>query len=192
MNAVFAIDGDYCTDDSVENTKYVMRQGIVFRDSVEPKLDMLLIDENGDMHIVAAGPELETMDKSQIDGKAVWNVFQFGPGLVVDGKPAEDAYILDENHSPKFAEPAGGALRMVLVQRGPLHYMAICPRYHTNLTQLRDLVLSVAPDCVNAYVLDGGGSAQLIFLGKTLNIAKGKDPRKLSDIIYFASAWFEK
>ena len=192
VNAVFAIDGDYCTDDSVENTKYVMRQGIVFRDSVEPKLDMLLIDENGDMHIVAAGPELETMDKSQIDGKAVWNVFQFGPGLVVDGKPAEDAYILDENHSPKFAEPAGGALRMVLVQRGPLHYMAICPRYHTNLMQLRDLVLSVAPDCVNAYVLDGGGSAQLIFLGKTLNIAKGKDPRKLSDIIYFASAWFEK
>lgn len=192
VNAVFAIDGDYCTDDSVENTKFVMRQGIIFRASVEPKLDMLLIDENGDMHIVPAGPELEEMDKTQIDGKAVWNVFQFGPGLVIDGTPAEDAYILDENHSPKFAEPAGGALRMVLVQRGPLHYMAICPRYHTNLTQLRDLVLSVAPDCVNAYVLDGGGSAQLIFLGKTLNIAKGKDPRKLSDIIYFASAWFEK
>ena len=192
VNAVFAIDGDYCADDSVESTKYVMRQGIVFRNSVEPKLDMLLIDEEGDMHIIPAGPELETMDKSQINGKAVWNAFQFGPGLVIDGTPVPDEYILDENHSPKFAEPAGGALRMCLVQRGKLHYMAICPRYHTNLHQLRELVLSVAPDCTNAYVLDGGGSAQLIFLGKTLNIAKGKDPRKLSDIIYFASAWFEK
>ena len=191
MNAVFALDGDYCTDDSVENQKYVMRQGIIFRDTVEPKLDMLLIDEDGDMHIVPGGPELETMDKTQYNGKQVWNVLQFGPGLVIDGKPVDDEYILDENHSPKFAEPAGGALRMCLVQTGPLHYMAICPRYHTNLKQLKELVLSVAPDCVNAYVLDGGGSAQLVFLGKTINLGKG-DKRKLSDIIYFASAWFEK
>ncbi len=192
VNAVFAIDGDYSADDSVEHAKYVMRQGIVFRDSVEPKLDMLLIDEEGDMHIIPSGPELETMDKTHIDGKAVWNAFQFGPGLVIDGAPVPDEYILDEDHSPKYAEPAGGALRMCLVQRGKLHYMAICPRYHTNLRQLRDLVLSVAPDCTNAYVLDGGGSAQLIFLEKTLNIERGKEPRKLSDIIYFASAWFDQ
>lgn len=191
MNAVFALDGDYCTDDSVENKKYVMRQGIIFRDTVETKLDMLLIDEAGDLHIVPGGPELETMDKTRIDGKAVWNVLQFGPGLVIDGKPVEEAYILDENHSPKFAEPAGGALRMCLVQVGPLHYMAICPRYHTNLKQLQELVLSVASDCSNAYVLDGGGSAQLVFLGRTINLGRG-DKRKLSDIIYFASAWFEK
>ena len=191
MNAVFALDGDYCTDDSVENRKYVMRQGIIFRNTVEPKLDMLLIDEAGDLHIVPGGPELETMDKTHIDGKAVWNVLQFGPGLVIDGKPVDDEYILDENHSPKFAEPAGGALRMCLVQIGPLHYKAICPRYHTNLKQLKELVLSVAPDCQNAYVLDGGGSAQLVFLGRTINLGRG-DKRKLSDIIYFASAWFEK
>ena len=191
MNAVFALDGDYCTDDSVENKKYIMRQGIIFRDTVETKLDMLLIDEEGDLHIIPGGPELETMDKTQINGKAVWNVLQFGPGLVIDGKPVDDEYILDENHSPKFAEPAGGALRMCFIQVGKLHYMAICPRYHTNLHQLRELVLSVAPDCINAYVLDGGGSAQLVFLGKTINLGK-VDKRKLSDIIYFASAWFEK
>ena len=191
MNAVFALDGDYCTDDSVENHKFVMRQGIIFRDTVEPKLDMLLIDEDGDLHIVPGGPELETMDKTRYNGKQVWNVLQFGPGLVIDGKPVDDEYILDENHSPKFAEPAGGALRMCLVQTGPLHYMAVCPRYHTNLKQLKELVLSVAPDCVNAYVLDGGGSAQLVFLGRTINLGRG-DKRKLSDIIYFASAWFEK
>lgn len=189
MNAVLAINGDYCTA-STEN-KYVLRQGTVYKDSVETSLDMLLIDENGDMHIIPAGPELETMDKTQIDGKAVRNVFQFGPGLVVDGKPAEDAYILDENHSPKYAVPAGGALRMVLIQRGSLHYMAICSRYHTNLVQLRDLVLSVAPDCVNAYVLDGGGSSQMVFIDTLVNKLTSK-PRPIPDIIYFASAWFEQ
>ena len=190
MNAVFALNGDYCTDDSVENSKYVMRQGIIFRNTVDTKLDMLLIDEDGDLHIVQGGPELETMDKTHIDGKKVYNAFQFGPGLVIDGKPVDEEYILDENHSPKYAEPAGGALRMCLVQVGPLHYKAIASRYHTNLKQLQELILSVAPDCQNAYVLDGGGSARLVFLGKAINTDGGDRP--LSDIIYFASAWSDK
>lgn len=191
VNAVFALNGDYSSDDSIENKKYVMRQGLVFRGTVEPSLDMLLIDEEGDLHIVPGGPELETMDKKHIDGKEVWNVFQFGPGLVINGEPVADEYILDEKHSPKYAVPDKGALRICLVQVGKLHYKAICTRYHANLQVFRDLILSVAPDCINAYVLDGGGSAQLIFLGKTLNPAS-KDPRKLSDIIYFASAWFDE
>ena len=86
---------------------------------------------------------------------------------------------------------AGGALRMVLIQRGSLHYMAICSRYHTNLVQLRDLVLSVAPDCVNAYVLDGGGSSQMVFIDTLVNKLTSK-PRPIPDIIYFASAWFDQ
>ena len=39
--------------------------------------------------------------------------------------------------------------------------------------------------------LDGGGSAQLVYLGKTTNFVRGagsQSLRKISDILYFASA----
>ena len=72
VNAVFAMNGDYCGDfHGNESFKYVLRQGQVFRDTVDKRLDMLLIDEDGDFHILPGGPELETMDKTQINGKRV-------------------------------------------------------------------------------------------------------------------------
>ena len=42
-----------------------------------------------------------------------------------------------------------------------------------------------------AYTLDGGNSAQLVFMGtKINNVKKGGELRRITDIIYFASAWF--
>ena len=63
------------------------------------------------------------------------------------------------------------------------------------MAQFKQLILSIAPDCPNAYILDGGGSTQLVFLGRKYNNANfqtNQTMRKLSDIIYFASAWFEE
>ncbi len=193
VNAVYALNGDYCAAfQGNASIKYVLRQGTVYRETVDTALDMLLIDEDGNFHIIPGSPELETMDKTHIDGKLVFNAFQFGPGLVVDGKPVEDEYILDDNHSPQFAIPSGGARRICLIQLEPLHYMVVCSCYYANLAQFKQLVLSVAPDCQNAYVLDGGGSAQLIFMGRVANNVNKNSRRKLSDIVYFASAWFDK
>ena len=42
-------------------------------------------------------------------------------------------------------------------------------------------------DCQNAFNLDGGGSATMIFNGQYYN-ALGGSPRSMSDIIYFATA----
>ena len=194
VNAVFAMNGDYCGDyHGGHSVKYVLRQGTLFRDTVDTRLDMLLIDEDGNFHILPGGPELETADKTQIDGNKIVNVLQFGPGLVVDGTPAEDEYILSDDHSPEFAKPAGKATRVCLLQTGPLHYKAICTKYTANLAQFKKLILAVAPDCTNAYILDGGGSAQFVFLGKIINHLNAKtnqNLRRISDIIYFASAWY--
>lgn len=192
VNAVVAVNGDYCGDfHGHEANKYVLRQGTVYRDTVDTSLDMLLIDEDGDFHILPAGPELADADKTQVNGRQVINALQFGPGLIIDGVPAPDEILLDRGHSPQFAEPDGTTERLCLAQLGPLHYLIIATRNYVNIAQMRDLVLSIAPDCQNAYILDGGGSLQFIFMGKKINRA-GSDQniRKLSDIVYFASAWF--
>ena len=196
VNAIFAMNGDYCGDfHGNESSKYILRQGTVFRDTVDKRLDMLLIDEDGDFHILPGGPELADLDKTQVDGKKVINALQFGPGLIIDGVPAEDDYLMSDKHSPQFADPDGRENRLCLAQVGPLHYKVIATRDGANMAQFKQLVLDIAPDCVNAYILDGGGSTQLVFLGKKYNNANAQTNqaiRKLSDIVYFASAWYRE
>ena len=195
VNAVFAMNGDYCGDfHGNESFKYILRQGTVFRDTVDKRLDLLLIDEDGDFHILPGGPELETMDKTEINGKKVINALQFGPAIIIDGVPAEDDYLMSDAHSPQFADADGRCDRLCLLQLGPLHYMAVATRDGATMAQFKQLILSIAPDCSNAYILDGGGSTQLVFLGKKINNVNAQtnqNIRKLSDIVYFASAWFE-
>ncbi len=195
VNAVFAMNGDFCGDfHGNESSKYIFRQGTLYRDTIDRRLDMLLIDEAGDLHIVQATEDLAALDKTQFNGKKICNVLQFGPALVVDGQPVEDAYLLDKDHSPQFASPAGNAPRVGLAQLGPLHYLAVCTRNYADLAEFRQLVLTLAPECTNAYVLDGGGSAQFVFLGQRFNNVSNasKKSRSLSDILYFASAWFRE
>ena len=194
VNAVFAMNGDYCGDfHGNESSKYVLRQGTVFRDTVDKRLDLLLIDEDGDFHILPGGPELQDLDKTEIDGKKVINALQFGPAIVRDGIVADDDYLMSDKHSPQFADPDGRCDRLCLIQLGPLHYMAVATRDGATMAQFKQLILSLVPDCRNAYILDGGGSTQLIFLGhkiNNVNAETSQNLRKLSDILYFASAWF--
>ena len=192
VNAVYAMNGDYCGDfHGNESSKYILRQGTVYRDTVDKRLDMLLIDEDGDLHILPGGPELADLDKTQINGKKVINALQFGPGLIIDGVPTEDDYLMSSKHSPQFADPDGRENRLCLAQVGPLHYKVIATRDGADMALFKKLVLDIVPDCINAYILDGGGSTQLVFLGKKYNNTN-ETMRKLSDIVYFASAWFEE
>ncbi len=109
VNAVFAMNGDYSGDfHGHESSKYVFKQGTLYRDTIDTRLDMLLIDEAGELHIIpAATTDLEALDKTQIDGKKVCNILQFGPGLIINGEEISDEYLMDEAHSP----PVRGACR---------------------------------------------------------------------------------
>ncbi len=194
VNAVIAINGDYSAAFSGQRSNsYILRQGKVYRDTVETFLDMLLIDEDGDFHVVRPGDcDLAAMDKTQIGGKRVVNAFQFGPALVLNGEKVPDEYVLDYGHSPYYSEPDRRAQRMAIAQLGPLQYMVVCnAHYGTDLATFRDLIMSIAP-CQTVYTMDGGNSAQMVFLGTKVNnvSADNKDSRGITDIIYFASAWF--
>jgi len=194
-NAILAINGDFTAAFSGNKSNtYVLRQGEVIRDTVEPGLDLLLIDEDGDFHIVPREEDLEALDKTTADGKKVINAFQFGPALIRDGVPADDESLLDQSHSPTYAGPHQLNQRMVIAQVGPLQYLTVCcAHYGATLPTMRDIVLAIAPECRNAYVMDGGDSTQMVFLGVKINNVKeeGGADRKVTDIIYFASADFE-
>ena len=192
-NAVIAVDGDYCAAFSGNRSQnYILRQGTVYRDTVEKGLDLLLIDEDGDFHVITADEDLEAADKTQYNGKKSVNVLQFGPALVIDGKPVEDGKILDYSHSPAYSEPDRLNQRMAIGQIGPLQYIVVCcAHYGLNLVDFRDMAMSIAPVQV-LYMLDGGNSTQMVFLNSRINnvSAGGADDRPVTDIVYFASAWF--
>ena len=192
VNAVLAINGDFCnTYTKGEGSKYCLRQGTVFRDTVVDYLDMLLIDEDGNFHVYKGTPELAEQNKEEIDGKKIINAFQFGPALVIDGESVEDKYLLDRAHSPWSAEPDNHTARMCIGQIDGLNYIVFTCWDGMNLVQLRDLVLSITP-VKTLYVMDGGNSAQMIYLKAQINRDDNENGngRKIQDIIYFASAYF--
>ena len=190
MNAIFAINGDFCSGaGGDEDSKYCLRQGTVWRDTVCEKLDMLLIDEAGDFHIYKAGPELASLNKTEIDGKKIINAFQFGPALVIDGTPVEDEYILDPAHAPATSQPEQYAARVCIAQIDELTYLVVNNWFGLDLASFRDLVMSLAP-VKTAYVLDGGNSGQMIYLKAHVN-ENENNIRTICDIIYFASAYFD-
>ena len=192
--AVIAINGDYCASFSGEKaSNYILRQGTVYRDTITPGLDLLLVDEDGDFHVLTPDDtDLETVDKTQINGKKVINAFQFGPALVINGEPVADEVLLDAARSPMHAKPEGRAQRMCICQIDHLHYMVLCCAFWgADLVTLRNLAMSIAP-VQTVYTLDGGESSQMVFLGRqyNANANNNTDVRPITDIIYFASAWF--
>ena len=191
VNAVVAINGDYPpVFTGVPRVSYVLRQGKVYRDSVDENLDILLIDEDGDFHVLLREEDLAGIDKTQVNGKKVINAFQFGPALIVDGKPVDDETLLDKSRSPDRASPGEREQRMIICQLDTLKYMVVCvAHWGASLPLMRDIAMSLAP-CRVAYVLDGGSSTQMLFLGRIVNNVNSSTQkrRRLSDIIYFASA----
>lgn len=180
VNAVIACDGDYF---SGRAGSYVLRQGVVYKDSMDPNQDILLIDVDGDFHILLADEHPESMDKTTVDGKQVANALCFGPAMVKDGEKVLNlAYEQRNTHGKKLAQ------RLCICQTGPLEYMIVaCAHYGMDLDSFTDLVISLGVQ--QAYNLDGGNSASLIFLGSKINNTQAGEPRELSDIVYFASAW---
>ena len=183
-NAVVAFGGDYYCGDA---KRFVLRQGIVYKESMGSNLDLLLIDEDGDFNIILAKDHPEDMDKTQINGKKVVNALCFGPALIKDGQKNTDLSAF-----PTYCDPEEEHERLVFCQIGPLEYMIVaCAHRGLSLPEMTDLIMELEPNVQHAYNLDGGISTQLLFLGRRINNTSRapEDNRKLVDIVYFASAY---
>ena len=185
VNAVLAINGDYFY---FTHHGYILRQGQLFLDDLRGDRDVLLIDEDGDFHIVR-NPFTGQVSQN-INGKQVVQAFFFGPVLVENGKMVRD---MDLRYDMRAEERRQ---RMCIAQVGPLEYKCICcgpparGNSGMNLMEFARLVYSLGVE--TAYNLDGGYSTMMIFNGQKVNDPKSPDTRDIADIIYFASAFGAK
>ncbi len=182
MNAVVAIDGDYFF--YTKPRGFILRQGNMYLNRTTGGRDVLLIDEDGDFHIVHK-PEKNGCSDT-INGKKVINGFFFGPALVQNGELGTDFRYTDmaTNYPSQ---------RMAIAQMGKLHYRIVCcespKRGSVGMTLREFAVFCQSKGCVTAYNLDGGDSTMLYFRGEKINDVDNPNPRDLADIIYFASAY---
>ena len=188
-NAVLAINGDYFS--ARNGVGYTARMGKEYRNRCNGTYDVLVIDDQGDLHILKA-PTKEDVEilKTALaaEGKSVMNGYTFGPGLVINGE-RQTGFVNMDNAADKAAQ------RMCLAQIGPLEYLCIASEgpedkgsVGLNLEQFSELVASFE-GVQNAYNLDGGSSTTMYFRGDKVNSPNNPKRRHLNDIIYFASAY---
>ncbi len=179
--AVLAINGDYYAD---RDSGLTVRQGVALRERASKLYDVLLIDANGDFHIVKRD-NLDMLDFYFSGALDIRNVFSFGPALVIDGVKQE----IPEKYSfaPHYKNP-----RAAIGQLGPLSYVCVVVAGRSQesdgvtLETLADAMAELG--CTQAYNLDGGNSAILVLDGAIVSGKSLANERSMSDIIYFATS----
>ncbi len=181
-NAIIAINGDNFTREQTKKT-YEYRMGQKIRNKTNKVKDILIIDENGDFHLFVKSDKtkLSAFEKS---GHQIINAFTFGPALVIDGVVQK----VDTSYS---YNPIGKEPRMAIGQTGPLSYILVMAEGRKKDSEgvshqvLAEYMGSLG--CIQAYNLDGGNSAEMIFNNAFYGLRTGNE-RDQSDIIYFSTA----
>ena len=185
-NAVVAINGDNYIDDPQKTTfEYRMTQKI--RSKANRLKDILIIDDCGDFHLLIKSEGLkEFPDKLKKQGKKLINAYTFGPALVKDGA----LLTIDSNYG---YNPNGREPRAAIGQTGPLSYVIVIVqakdrsgKYGFSQHKLAELMYDIG--CIQAFNLDGGNSAEMVFGERIIKGMPSGDERTLSDIFYFATA----
>ena len=168
---VIAINGDFCT----KNKGVVVRNGVIYRDKMH-RSDLLVLGYDGSMQTYAP----EDFDVEKIKEEGVWQVWTFGPMLLMDGEPMESFNSSVTSVNPRSAvgyyEP--GHYCFVVVdgrQRG----------YSKGMTMSELSRLFYDLGCTVAYNMDGGKSSEMVFMGETVS-QPYEGGRSTSDILYIA------
>ncbi|MBQ9004525.1 MAG: phosphodiester glycosidase family protein [Eggerthellaceae bacterium] len=176
--AVLAINGDYY---GFRDYGYVLRNGVLYRDTAASGTDALVVYGDGSMGAVSQ----DEASAQQLKDSGAWQVLSFGPVLVNDGKVAVSA---DDEVDQSMGSNPRTAIGMV----SPLHYVVVVSDGRTDdnaglsLNQLAQVL--VDNGATFAYNLDGGGSTTMYFQGEVLNspTSGNRDgERQVSDIVYF-------
>ena len=179
-NAILAINGDYY---GANSTGYVIRNGVVYRDSVRED------SSNGDLAIYKDG-SLKIIYEDQISAyqlvkDGVVNLLAFGPALVEN---SEIAVGTNEEVGQAMASNPRTAIGII----DENHYIIVVSDGRTSeskglsLYQMAEVMKSYGVK--TAYNLDGGGSSTLYFNGQVINkpTTGGNriSERAVSDIVY--------
>lgn len=190
VGAILAVNGDFY---GANESGYVIRNGILYRDTMRPSndsdSDLSYFD---DLAIMWDGSFVTFDEKDytarEVLDKGAKHVLTFGPTLVKNGEIA-----VDKNTEVGLAFTGQNNPRCAIGQVSEGHYLIIvvdgrCDESPgTSLWELADVFCELGAR--TAYNLDGGGSATMIFNGKLINTPytnwnKPSGERRVSDIVY--------
>lgn len=187
-NAVVAIGGDFFAD---AKNGYIVRQYKEFRKSPKSVYDMLLVDNNGNFHIVLQSDPEELKALLTSEELTFPNIFNFGPALIKDGVLLESPqYYIDNGN--RYNIKSKSEPRCAIGQLGELEYMFVVVdgrRKDSDGCSTAELgQWMFEQGCVQAYNLDGGNSALMWFGGENYSDKTTKNERTVSDFIYVSTA----
>ena len=177
VDAILAINGD---NYGSREKGYVIRNGVLYRDTASKGQEDLVIYADGSYEVIN---ESEISAQELIDSGAV-HVFSFGPGLIEDGEISVDAD--DEVDRAKASNP-----RTAIGILDENHYVFVVSDGRSNESEgltLKELALFMQRLGVQyAYNLDGGGSSTMVFLDEVINnptSGHSNGERAVTDIVY--------
>ena len=179
-NAILAVNGDYY---GANSSGYVIRNGVVYRDSVREDAS------NGDLAIYKDGSFKiiyeDQVSADQLVQDGVVNLLAFGPSLVENGEIS-----VDTNTEVGQAMSSNPRTAIGIIDEN--HYIIVVSDGRTSeskglsLYQMAEVTKSYGVK--TAYNLDGGGSSTLYFNGQVINkpTTGGSkiSERAVSDIVY--------
>lgn len=160
--AVLMITGDNLVESDSQYKSILIRDGNVFLDS--EKSDVLAMYPNMTMRIF--GPKDTNASELLMDG--VREAFSFGPTMIRDG-----AYTTqDIDHVSRIGNETNPRTGIGMIEPG--HFVAIVvdgrqKEYSYGMRLSSFAQLFVEQGCTEAYNLDGGVSACMLFMGEQLN-----------------------
>ncbi len=182
VNAVVASSGDFY---SYRQAGTLVYDGIVRR-VTNGLVDTCYIDKNGDLLFSSRNDRMNAEESQRfVDDNNILFSLAFGPILIQDGEVVTpDSYAVGEIND-RFP-------RSALCQLGKLHYLLAVVNAegeHQSTPTLHEFGRNLADSGVRkAYTLDGGQTAVIAMDGHLINAVLFGYQRRISDIIYFATA----
>ena len=144
------------------------------------------IDANGDMHFTYGGDVLRVSEVQEfVDEHDIEFSLAFGPILVDDYEVIPHTWYGVGEIKDEYA-------RAALLQMDTLHYIVVTANTDgitekvPTVARFQEIV--AATGCRHAYCLDGGQTATIVMNDELVNRPVKGQQRKISDIIYFATA----
>lgn len=177
-DAILAINGDYYGS---QTKGYVLRNGVLYRESASQNQEDLVIWADGSFEIITEGE----VSASDLLEQGASQILSFGPALVADG-----AIAVSESEEVGKAKTSNPRTAIGIID--DLHYIFVVSDGRTDesegltLYQLAEFMQSLGAEI--AYNLDGGGSSTMYFNGEVINnpTSSGNSikERSVSDIVY--------
>ncbi len=178
VNAILAINGDYY---GVQEKGYVLKNGVIYRNTKVDNKEDLVIYKDGSFRIINES----NVSLEDLLNDGAYNVLSFGPALIENKE-------ISVGKNQEVGKAMSSNPRTAIGITEDNHYIFVVSDGRTSeskglsLFELASFMKSIG--CKTAYNLDGGGSSTMYFNGNVINnpTTNGNriSERSVSDIVY--------